>query len=280
MERWEEASRPTEPPAAASNKLSAIPAAARRKREAKEMTWAVPWQGLEPPVRRAAAAAAAAAARHHALCWLDLSSYYPRRRDAAHHDVQGEDNGAALEQQLSSFEARLLQLCRREASASSRSPLPLPALSPRSPRRVSSLGPQHGQADAAGELPPPPVDIVTLDTMPHGVRRAFSSRGIIALWDWQTTLLASVPVVRDHRNALVCLPSGSGKSVAADLLLLRTVLKERRSALLALPYQSAVHEKVQAFEAMVLSTDLWVESHDGSSPSPQLSTRPALYVCT
>jgi replicative superfamily II helicase len=116
--------------------------------------------------------------------------------------------------------------------------------------------------------------------MPHGVRRAFSSRGIIALWDWQATLLASVPVVRDHRNALVCLPSGSGKSVAADMLLLRTVLKERRSALLALPYQSAVHEKVQAFEAMVLSADLWVESHDGLSPSPQFSTRPSLYVCT
>ena len=58
--------------------------------------------------------------------------------------------------------------------------------------------------------------------MPHGVRRAFSSRGIIALWDWQATLLASVPVGRDHRNALVCLPSGSGKSVAADMLLLRT----------------------------------------------------------
>jgi hypothetical protein len=237
----------------------------------------VPWQGLEAPVRRAAAAAAAAAARHHALGWLDLSSYYPRRGDTALHDLQEDDAGAASGQRLSGFELCLLQLCQRETSASSRPPLPLPARSQRSSRRVRSLGPQSGQGDA---VPPPPVDVITLETMPHGVRRAFSSRGIIALWDWQATLLASVPVVRDRRNALVCLPSGSGKSVAADLLLLRTVLKERRSALLALPYQSAVHEKVQAFEAMVLSADLWVESHDGLSPSPQFSTRPTLYVCT
>ena len=116
--------------------------------------------------------------------------------------------------------------------------------------------------------------------MPFGVRRCFSARGIIALWDWQTRLLSNPSVLVRRRNALVCAPSGSGKSVAADLLLLRTVLTLRRSALLALPYQSGVHEKVQTYEAMVLSTALWVEAHDGLSPFPQLPTRPTLCVCT
>jgi hypothetical protein len=239
------------------------------------------WEGLEPQLRRAAAAAARAAVRHHALGWLDLSSYYPRPGGAVKHGLQEEDKEGAHQQQLSSFEASLLQLFKKEARATC-APEPLSALLLQTTSRVRSLGSQSGPIipeDAAREPSASPVDIITLETMPYGVRRAFSSRGIISLWDWQAMLLANVPVVVDHRNSLVCLPSGSGKSVAADLLLLRTVLKKGRSALLTLPYQSAVHEKVQAFEAMVLSTDLWVESHDGLS-SPQLSLRPALYVCT
>ncbi len=220
-------------------------------------------QGRELQMHRAAAAAAAAAARHHALHWLDLSSYFPRKRG----------------QQLANFEAAVLLLIREEANA--------PVCLPRSQCNVHSqkalvhiakdsrVAPATAEVSDAGAA-------ITLENMPYGVRRAFSTRGIISLWDWQASLLSNSSIVLDRRNALVCLPSGSGKSVAADLLLLHTVLKRGRSALLALPYQSGVHEKVQTYEGMVLSTDLWVESHDGLSPLPQLPSqqRPSLCVCT
>ncbi len=220
-------------------------------------------------MQRAAAAAAAATSRHHALNWLDLSDCYPRRRITKCDDDEVKEVTDQHQPQLSRFEAALLQLIREETASSSLRPHPLPArllalerlCSPASSCAVSSAA-------------------VTLDSLPHGVRSVFSARGIISLWEWQASLLSDMHVVRDSRNALVCLPSGSGKSVAADLLLLRAVLQKGRSALLALPYQSGVHEKVQTYEAMVLRADLWVECHDALSAFPQLPLRPTLCVCT
>ncbi len=232
-------------------------------------------------MQRAAGAAASAVARHHSLGWLDLSNYFPRMCLVKQQNQQQQ-------KQLSKFEATLLQLIREEATASSRAPAPLPASvrGQESPRKA--VAQQHIPANActaSARLDACEADrrsAITLDSAPYGVRSAFSSRGIIALWDWQSLLLSNASIVLDRRNALVCLPSGSGKSVAADLLLLHSVLTCNRTALLALPYQSAVHEKVQTYEGMVSSAGLWVESHDGLSPFPQLPSqqRPTLCVCT
>jgi hypothetical protein len=226
------------------------------------------WPGQEQQMQRAAAAAAAATARHHALNWLDLSDCYPRRRITTRDDDEVKGVTEQRQPQLSRFEAALLQLIREETASSSLRPRPLPA------RLLALDRPRPPSGPAA------PAAAVTLDSLPHGVRSVFSARGIISLWEWQASLLSNVHVVRDSRNALVCLPSGSGKSVAADLLLLRAVLQKGRSALLALPYQSGVHEKVQTYEAMVLRADLWVECHDALSAFPQLPLRPTLCVCT
>jgi hypothetical protein len=248
-------------------------------------------QGREKQMQRAATAAAAAATRHHSLGWLDLSSYYPgpvaegepSHRSHRHH--QHHHRQQQQQQQLSAFEAALLKLIRDEADASSRAPalLPLQTL-----QKLQTLHTQQPNVATDSSHTPAASESVAdsagiaLERMPFGVRRAFSTRGIISLWDWQASLLSSAPIVLDRGNALVCLPSGSGKSVAADLLLLHCVLQRGRSAVLALPYQSGVHEKVQTYEGMVLSAGLWVESDDGFSPSPQLppQQRPTLCVCT
>jgi hypothetical protein len=235
-------------------------------------------------MQRAAAAAAAAAARHHSLGWLDLSSYYPGPRPCVAEEERSRcSNRHHQQQQLSAFEDALLKLIRDEADASARAPAPLPlqTLQTLQPLQTPQTSPQPNVVTDSSPAAAASQGI-TLEHMPFGVRRAFSTRGIISLWDWQASLLSSTSVVLDRRNALVCLPSGSGKSVAADLLLLHCVLHRGLSAVLALPYQSGVHEKVQTYEGMVLSAGLWVESHDGLSPSPQLPPhqRPTLCVCT
>lgn len=245
------------------------------------------WPSQEQHVLRGAAAASAAAARHHALNWLDLCSCYPRRSTYKREDEQ--DYGDNSQRLLSSFEASLVQLIRDEARASALPPLHLPARArARHHRRApATLSPSMGRPQSPiNDDNASFVDCcatqshVTLENVPHGVRGAFSARGIISLWDWQAELLSNLSVVRDRSNALVCLPSGSGKSVAADLLLLRAVLQTGKSAVLALPYQSGVHEKLQTYEAMVPATGLWVQSHDALSSFPQLPSRPTLCVCT
>ena len=233
------------------------------------------WTAPEQQMQRAAAAAAAAAARHHSLGWLDLSSYFARK------DCVKRQQHRHQHWQVSKFEHSVLQLIRSEAKASCQPPLHLPSRVRALDNSSTCLELQHHiEQTAAAANDDAAVTCITLESMPFGVRRALSARGIIALWDWQVTLLANPSIICDRRNALVCLPSGSGKSVAADLLLLRTVLTLRRCALLALPYQSGVQEKVQTYEAMVLSTDLWVDAHDGLSPFPPLPSRPTLCVCT
>ncbi|KAI1345158.1 P-loop containing nucleoside triphosphate hydrolase protein [Xylariaceae sp. FL0016] len=74
----------------------------------------------------------------------------------------------------------------------------------------------------------------------------FVSLGINHIYPWQKQCLLGVGLLDGNRNLVYSAPTGGGKSLVADILMLKRVLEDRNAkALLVLPYVALVQEKVR-----------------------------------
>ncbi|OAA39289.1 DNA-directed DNA polymerase theta [Beauveria brongniartii RCEF 3172] len=80
----------------------------------------------------------------------------------------------------------------------------------------------------------------------------FASLGINHIYPWQRNCLKGPGLLSGERNLVYCAPTGGGKSLVADLLMLKRILHSRESkALLVLPYVALVQEKVRWLRQLV-----------------------------
>ncbi|KAJ9142142.1 Helicase and polymerase-containing protein TEBICHI [Pleurostoma richardsiae] len=74
----------------------------------------------------------------------------------------------------------------------------------------------------------------------------FSNLGIRSIYPWQKQCLLGPGLLTGEKNLVYSAPTGGGKSLVADVLMLKRVLKDREAkALLVLPYVALVQEKVR-----------------------------------
>ncbi|CAM1506524.1 Fc.00g061650.m01.CDS01 [Cosmosporella sp. VM-42] len=74
----------------------------------------------------------------------------------------------------------------------------------------------------------------------------FASLGIKQIYPWQKSCLKGPGLLTGEKNLVYCAPTGGGKSLVADLLMLKRILEEQGTkALLVLPYVALVQEKVR-----------------------------------
>ncbi|CBZ34354.1 DNA polymerase theta (helicase domain only), putative [Leishmania donovani] len=154
---------------------------------------------------------------------------------------------------------------------------------PRESREMVSYAPL---APPQPPSPPLPRPACTDDTwelfydLPREVGHFYATRrGVTSLYDWQHDVLTR-PEVRQGGNFVYSLPTSGGKTLVAELSLLRCVLNRRKSCFLVLPFVSLAEEKTMALQPLTTAYDFNVDGHYGSSGRFPLCGAPAVYVCT
>ena len=81
--------------------------------------------------------------------------------------------------------------------------------------------------------------------LPETVLRRYHSSGIHQLFRWQSECMAKHPdVVHKGKNLVYSAPTSAGKTLVAEILMLKRVLETKKKAILILPFVSLAREKM------------------------------------
>lgn len=127
----------------------------------------------------------------------------------------------------------------------------LPVLPPKTQNgSVNGLS-EYSQRKAFPSTPTPAHDALLKLShpayrLPKPLVANFESLGIKSIYPWQKQCLLGPGLIRGEKNLVYSAPTGGGKSLVADVLMLKKILEDREAkALLVLPYVALVQEKVR-----------------------------------
>ncbi|KAF4994203.1 hypothetical protein FGRMN_5977 [Fusarium graminum] len=114
-----------------------------------------------------------------------------------------------------------------------------------SQRRIIAATPTSSR-DPELDLSHPTYDL------PQQLVHNLASLGIKQIYPWQKSCLKGPGLLSGEKNLVYCAPTGGGKSLVADVLMLKRILAEKGTkALLVLPYVALVQEKVRWLRSVV-----------------------------
>ncbi|XP_068926104.1 DNA polymerase theta [Petaurus breviceps papuanus] len=130
-------------------------------------------------------------------------------------------------------------------------------------------------------VPDNQVDKLLLSSwgLPKGVLEKYQSFGVVQMFEWQAECLLLGQVL-EGRNLVYSAPTSAGKTLVAELLILKRVLEMRKKALFILPFISVAKEKKYYLQNLFQEEGLLVEGYMGScSPAVRFSALD-IAVCT
>ncbi|XP_033029736.1 DNA polymerase theta, partial [Lacerta agilis] len=115
--------------------------------------------------------------------------------------------------------------------------------------------------------------------LPKAVLDKYHSLGVVRMFQWQAECLM-VGQVLEGENLVYSAPTSAGKTLVAELLILKRVLESRKKALFILPFISVAKEKKYYLQAVFQDVGVQVEGYIGSiSPAVRFSALDVA-VCT
>ena len=105
--------------------------------------------------------------------------------------------------------------------------------------------------------------------LPQRLVKNFASLGINSIYPWQSSCLLGRGLLNGEKNLVYTAPTGGGKSLVADVLMLKRVIEDStKKAILVLPYVALVQEKLKWLRKIVDGVEKRVTF--GSQTSSQL----------
>lgn len=105
--------------------------------------------------------------------------------------------------------------------------------------------------------------------LPDRLVNNFASLGINSIYPWQSSCLLGRGLLNGQKNLVYTAPTGGGKSLVADVLMLKRIIEDpTKKAILVLPYVALVQEKLKWLRKVVEGVEKSVRV--GSQISPQL----------
>ncbi|GAB0089173.1 helicase POLQ-like [Sergentomyia squamirostris] len=107
-------------------------------------------------------------------------------------------------------------------------------------------------------------------------------KGIEELYDWQIECL-KLPAIEQRENLIYTLPTSSGKTLVAEILILKELLCHQRNVLFILPYVAVVKEKISALAPFAVELGFLVEEYagrNGECPPRQRRKKKSIYIAT
>ncbi|KAL5000795.1 hypothetical protein BDV10DRAFT_182982 [Aspergillus recurvatus] len=103
--------------------------------------------------------------------------------------------------------------------------------------------------------------------LPPALVANFAAVGVTSIYQWQASCLLGEGLLEGKRHLIYTAPTGGGKSLVADVLILKRIIENpTRKAILVLPYVALVQEKLKWLRRIVQD----VEKHivDADEPDP------------
>ncbi|CAG8072909.1 unnamed protein product [Penicillium salamii] len=101
--------------------------------------------------------------------------------------------------------------------------------------------------------------------LPPPLTANFAALGISSIYPWQASCLLAKGLLSGERHLVYTAPTGGGKSLVADVLLLKRIIENPgRKALLVLPYVALVQEKLKWMRRIVQDVEKHVHDEDES----------------
>uniref|UniRef100_A0A493T3V0 DEAD/DEAH-box helicase domain-containing protein n=1 Tax=Anas platyrhynchos platyrhynchos TaxID=8840 RepID=A0A493T3V0_ANAPP len=117
-------------------------------------------------------------------------------------------------------------------------------LSPHAPSPAVLSPPPGLQRSLHGSGSPDQADKLLLASwgLPKAVLEKYHSLGVVQMFEWQAECLMLGQVL-EGKNLVYSAPTSAGKTLVAELLILKRVLETRKKALFILPFVSVAKEK-------------------------------------
>ena len=115
--------------------------------------------------------------------------------------------------------------------------------------------------------------------LPREVLTRYHEAGITHMFAWQAECL-SLDGVLSGKNLVYCAPTSAGKTLVAELLLLKRVLETKQKVLFILPFVSVAGEKTAYLKGILEGTGLRIGGFFGTKGPPGGISKVDVAVCT
>lgn len=116
--------------------------------------------------------------------------------------------------------------------------------------------------------------------LPDEIVQKYYARGIIKMFDWQVKCLGNSKLLVDFSNLVYSAPTSAGKTLIAEILMIKTILERQKKVIIILPFVSIVREKMFYLQDILTSSGIRVEGFMGSQSPPGGLLSVHVAICT